>query len=184
VTSVAARTCHRFGAGKSNQGFTLIELIMVIVLLGVLAVAVVPRFADKGDFDAVGYAHRLESVLRFAHKTAIAQRHMVRVDISNAPASADPIITLAGAGVTACTAATITTAVALPTIGQRPKTAVTVTTTPASTSSFCFDPLGRPYAAGGPPMVPMAQLRLDVNNATGDVIRSFYVEASTGYIHE
>lgn len=171
-------------AGKSCRGFTLIELIMVIVLLGVLAVVVVPRFADKGDFDAVGYAHRLESVLRFAHKTAIAQRQLVRVDISNAPDAADPGVMLADAGTTACTTAAMTTAVAMPAIGQRPKTAVTVTTTPTGTTSFCFDPLGRPYAQGGPPLVPLTRLRLDINNATGDVIRSFYVEASTGYVHE
>lgn len=33
---------------KRQQGFTLIELIMVIVILGVLAAFAVPRFADLG----------------------------------------------------------------------------------------------------------------------------------------
>ncbi|NNC54538.1 MAG: prepilin-type N-terminal cleavage/methylation domain-containing protein, partial [Pseudomonadales bacterium] len=35
---------------KRNSGFTLIELVAVIVLLGILAVAALPRFVDlRGD---------------------------------------------------------------------------------------------------------------------------------------
>ncbi|MCF1438608.1 MAG: prepilin-type N-terminal cleavage/methylation domain-containing protein, partial [Shewanella sp.] len=32
-----------------HQGFTLIELVVVIIILGVLAVAAVPRFVNLGD---------------------------------------------------------------------------------------------------------------------------------------
>ena len=168
---------------KTCRGFTLIELVMVLVLVGVMAAVVTPRFADQSAFDAVGYAQKLEGIMRFAQKTAIAQRQLVLVNIANTPNLADPTVTLAGASTTACTAAAIAIAVAAPSISPPPKTAVTVTTTP-STTSFCFDPLGRPYAAGGPPLVPMAKLRLDVSSASAQVMRTFYVEATTGYIHE
>ena len=166
-----------------HRGFTLIELVMVIVLVGVLAVVAAPRFADSGDFDAVGYAHRLEGLIRYAQKTAIAQRQLVRVDISNTPNAADPTLTWAAASTAGCTAALIATAVPLPSIGKRPTSAVTVSTTPANITSFCFDPLGRPYANGSP-LAPLAQLTLSVSNSSGQVIRTFFLETSTGYLHE
>jgi len=166
-----------------HRGFTLIELIMVIVLVGVLAVVAAPRFANTGDFDAVGYAHRLEGLIRYAQKTAIAQRQLVRVDISNTPNAADPTLTWAAASTAGCTAALVAGAVPLPSIGKRPTSNVTVSTTPAGSTSFCFDPLGRPYADGSP-LAPLAQLTLSVNNASGQVVRTFFVEAATGYVHE
>lgn len=172
-----------FGPGDAQRGFTLIELIVVIVLVGTLAIVAIPRMADQSTFDAIGYAQKLEGIMRFAQKTAIAQRQLVLVNFSNNPSLADPTVTLATASTSACTAAAVTTPVGLPSAGAMPSSAVTVTATPTVTS-LCFDPLGRPYAAGGPPLVPQAQLRLDINSAGGQVVRTFYVEASTGYIHE
>lgn len=50
---------------KAQQGFTLIELVMVIVILGVLAAVAIPKFVDlKGDAEtatANGVAGALSS---------------------------------------------------------------------------------------------------------------------------
>ena len=65
--------------GRRLRGFTLIELIMVIVMLGVLAVFAAPRIFNTGDFNARGFRDETLGLLRIAQKTAIAQRRAVCV---------------------------------------------------------------------------------------------------------
>ena len=65
-----------------QRGFTLIELIMVIVLLGVLAVFAAPRIFNSDDFNARGFHDETLSLLRYAQKTAIAQRRTVCVALN------------------------------------------------------------------------------------------------------
>jgi MSHA pilin protein MshC len=65
------------------RGFTLIELIMVVVMLGVLAVFAAPRILDTGAFNARGFHDETLSLLRYAQKTAIAQRRTVCVALND-----------------------------------------------------------------------------------------------------
>ena len=66
-----------------QRGFTLMELVMVIVILGVLAVFAAPRMFNASDFNAQGFHDETLSLLRFAQKTAIGQRRTVCVVFSN-----------------------------------------------------------------------------------------------------
>ena len=72
---------HRIEAPslQSQRGFTLIELIMVMVVVGILAVFVAPSFFDAGIFRSRGFADQVAASLRYAQKTAIAQRRVVCV---------------------------------------------------------------------------------------------------------
>ncbi|MFB0936560.1 MAG: prepilin-type N-terminal cleavage/methylation domain-containing protein [Propionivibrio sp.] len=63
----------------SSAGFTLVELVVVIVVVGILAITAMPRFANKADFDARGFFDGTLSILRYAQKSAVAQRRMVCV---------------------------------------------------------------------------------------------------------
>jgi len=65
-----------------QRGFTLIELIMVLVLLGVLSIAVVPRAVDLATFGERGFHDETLALLRYAQKTAIAQRRTVCVALN------------------------------------------------------------------------------------------------------
>ena len=67
---------------RRSSGFTLIELIMVIVLVGVLAVFAAPRLFNSTDFYARGFHDETLAFLRFAQKTAIAQRRTVCVSFT------------------------------------------------------------------------------------------------------
>lgn len=71
------------GGGPHQVGFTLIELIMVVVMLGVLAVFAAPRILNTGDFKARGFHDETLSLLRYAQKTAIAQRRTVCVALND-----------------------------------------------------------------------------------------------------
>lgn len=76
------------GTGKISQkymrklkGFTLIELVMVIVILGILAVTVIPKTTTtKGSVRLQAACQKLASDLRFMQQMAIAQQ--VRFGIS------------------------------------------------------------------------------------------------------
>jgi MSHA pilin protein MshC len=60
-------------------GFTMIELIVMMVLIGVLGAIGVSRFFDRGAFDAAAYGEQLRAMLRYAQKLAIAQNRNVFV---------------------------------------------------------------------------------------------------------
>lgn len=65
-----------------TRGFTLLELIVVMVILGVMAVVAIPRFAVRLEFESAGFTAALSNSLRFARQQAIAQRRQVCVVVS------------------------------------------------------------------------------------------------------
>lgn len=66
----------------NHDGFTLIELIMIMIIVSILAVAVLPRFTEQSAFASRGFHDETLSLLRYAQKTAVAQRRTVCVSLN------------------------------------------------------------------------------------------------------
>lgn len=109
---------------QGQRGFTLVELITVMVIVGIMAVAVLPRFFTVSEFEDRGSVDQVKSILRFAQKTAIAQRRNISVTISTAGES-NCTTTLTGASLTCQVKSTV-----------------------AATTVY-FNALGQPVDAGG-----------------------------------
>jgi MSHA pilin protein MshC len=73
---------------RRQMGFTLIELIACIVVLGVIAAVAAPSFFDQGAFVARGYADDVASSLRYARRIAVASGCRVQMTIDAAGYSA------------------------------------------------------------------------------------------------
>lgn len=159
-------------AVRRERGFTLIELVMVMVMLGVLAVFAVPRVFNRNDFDARGFHDQTLATLRFAQKTAIAQRRTVCV------AFTATTVTLTRAS-TEASATCGPTPPPVPVPGPRGELVLTAPANVAFTAvpaGFSFDGLGQSRPASVLPAVRT----ISVVNAG----RTITVEEVTGYVHD
>lgn len=73
---------HRPPPSRAH-GFTLLELVIVVVLLGALAVVVLPRVTE-GGFRSAAFAEQVATALRYAQRLAVATGCEIQVDISSA----------------------------------------------------------------------------------------------------
>ncbi|HZW59948.1 MAG TPA: GspH/FimT family pseudopilin [Woeseiaceae bacterium] len=72
------------GAARGRSGFTVVELVLVIVIVGVLGALAGPRFFDNRSFSERAYAEELASMLRYAQKVAVGSGCRVRVQVAAA----------------------------------------------------------------------------------------------------
>ncbi len=171
----SCRTCQPLRCGaRCSGGFTLVELIIVLVLLGVLAVVAAPRIFNTGDFNARGFHDETLALLRYAQKAAIAQRRTVCVSFTANSAS----LQIASAATNTTCSANLT--------GPRGDTPGTVTAKSPITysppapppSEIRFDGLGQPLDNAG---AALALVRtIQVMGASNTIT----IEPRTGYVHE
>jgi MSHA pilin protein MshC len=57
---------------RRRSGFTLVELVMTMIIIGVLAVFVLPRFTNQLSFQTRGFVDQTLAALQYARKIAVA----------------------------------------------------------------------------------------------------------------
>ena len=60
-------------------GFTLVELVIVIVLMGILSFYAVPRFVGFAEFKSAGFYQEVVSATRYAHRLAVGRGDSVAI---------------------------------------------------------------------------------------------------------
>ena len=65
-----------------QRGFTLVELIVILILVGILAATAIPRLNVR-DFDEAGFRDGVKAALQHARKTAVASRRYVCATVSS-----------------------------------------------------------------------------------------------------
>lgn len=156
-----------FAVGRRLHGFTVVELVVAILLIGILSANTIPRFFSLNQFDEMGFADALLSATRYAQKLALASRCDTRVRIH---AGGYELLQRAAG----CTLGPFTRSVS--------RAGGTVWDDPApggvavGSLDIYFDAQGRPRDAASGTLYGSAQT---VNVGT----RTITVEPTTGYAH-
>jgi MSHA pilin protein MshC len=69
---------------RPGQGFTLIELIVVMVVMAILVAVAAPRFFTSNAFEGPAFAHELASAARYAQKVAVTSGCPVQMRLTSA----------------------------------------------------------------------------------------------------
>ncbi len=148
-----------------QQGFSQVELVVVIVVIGILAATLVPRWSASSGFEERAFRDRVVAALRYAQKSAVAARRTVCATFTaqSVTFSIAPFASLNCAGGAAL---------------NGPDGVPLVVTAQAPTA-FLSVPADIVFDAGGRPLTGAASL--SVSTLSAAMVIS--VEAETGYVH-
>lgn len=160
--------------GGKGAGFTTIELVTVIILIGILAAVLIPRFTGRITFDTRGYADHVRGALQYARNTAVAQRRYVCVTVGGGAVSLSKSASYPLATVSCPTALLDPTSGSTFSIAAPSGVSVN-----ASASPVIFDARGQNVDSTG---IPVTASDVTVT-ITGDFSTTITVEKLTGYVH-
>lgn len=181
-------------ARQRARGFTIVEMVVVMVIAGLLAAVAIPRFFQQDSFDARSFADQNVSMLRYAQKLAIAQNRPVFVLLDGSrialcfsvacdAAGSESMRVLPPAGGNSgrkATLAACANATAWLCEGAPGKISYSV---PQAAAAFYFNALGRPYAAADIEPASSFPARVSIGISGGGTTRTIVVEGETGYVH-
>lgn len=168
------------------RGFTLIELIAVIVLVGILGAVAAGRLVGRSNAEGRGYADQLAATLRYGQKMAISQNRNVFARINSSGIAlcyqadcAAGARVLAAGGANSGSSSTVAACADTTWACEAPPGGTTV----GVTIQFYFDPVGKPFALADVSPTPTSTFATLTVPVGGSTARSVTVEAETGYVH-
>lgn len=152
-------------------GFTMVELITVLVVVSILGAIALPRFVGRNAFDTFGFSEQTAQMLRFAQKSAIARRRTVCISQSG---SAVSLSFASAADSWTCNQNLLN-----PADGQHFSRPIPGGIALAGLASpLRFNALGQPVDSSGTPLSSNQSLVI-----TGEFSRTLTVEAETGHVY-
>ncbi len=82
VVCAARPSRRRTWRAHGSAGFTMTELVTVVVIMGIIAALTAPRFFDRSVFEELGFYEEVVASLRYAQKIAVGSGCPVKVSIN------------------------------------------------------------------------------------------------------
>jgi len=135
----------------SQKGFTLLELVVVLLVVTILSVFVAQKIGNVTSMKAAAFAKKLRADIRYAQNVAMTQNRRTRVYFNNAgtaPLQGYAVVLDGAAGLCNAFAAVDNpdrSGNLTVTLGAADYTGITITTVPPSPACLEYDSLGTPY---------------------------------------